>query len=163
MDSAKKASRNASLPNVDRFASFSIVITGTFNNLYNHKIFHTGPGAGINITTGSPYYPTLGGRLLLVRDMSHGKAVGDIYIDRYYKTDNNSAVEKTYLNANIPQGTTTTVVLTSDADANTTKIYVGGFLAYTLNQKSNLDGFYIDDLVSNASLQIYSGVVEVGV
>lgn len=163
LDSAKKAARNASLPNVDRFASFSVVITGTFNDSYYHAIFHTGPAGGINITTGSPYYPTLGGRLLLVKGIAHGKEVGDVCIDRYYKTDDNSLVEKTYLNANIPQGTNTTIVLTSDADANTTKIYVGGFLAYTLNQKSNLDGLVVDDHISNASLQIYSGVVEVGV
>ena len=161
LNSSRKVSRNASLPNVARLASFSIVINGKFNNAYNHDIFNTGPDGGFNVTTQN--YNTLGGRLILTRDISYGSETGKLYIKKYYKIDNDSPIENTNINANIPKGTNTTIILISDADTNTTKIYVGGFLAYTLNQKSMLDGFSIDSKVANASVQIYSGVVEVGV
>ena len=102
-------------------------------------------------------------RLILTRDISYGGEIGKLYIKKYFKIDNDSPIENTNINTNIPKDANTTIILISDADANTTKIYVGGFLVYTLNQKSNLDGFCIDSKVTNASVQIYSGVVEVGV
>ena len=161
LNSSRKVSRNASLPSVNRFESFSIVINGKFDNQYNHDIFNTGPDKGFNVTAQN--YNTVGGRIILTRDISYGGETGKLYIKKYYKIDNDSPIENTNINANIPKGTNTTIILISDADTNTTKIYVGGFLAYTLNQKSMLDGFSIDSKVANASVQIYSGVVEVGV
>ena len=162
LDSTKKVSRTATLPKVDRFGSFSIVLKCTFNWTYEQGIFSTGTAGGVNITSGQ-YYNTYNGRLLLNRGISYGNAIGSLYIGKRYTIDNGALIENIDLNGNIPVKTETSIILVSDADSNTTKIYVGGFLACTLNEKSNIDGLTIDPHVSHATVNIYSGAVEVGV